>query len=75
MNESKSILRYLGAKYGYYPKDTYEAWLVDSTVDKVAEKLSDFYHDAMERKFDEAALKSYIERLNWFVDFVSKLLI
>jgi glutathione S-transferase len=47
MNESKAILRYLGATYGYYPKDPYWAWVTDSAVEKVGEKMSESYTDAM----------------------------
>ena len=47
MNESKAILRYLGATYGYYPKDPYWAWLADSTVDTVSEKMGEAYRDAL----------------------------
>jgi hypothetical protein len=32
MNETESLLRYFGMKWGYYPKDELEAWKADSIV-------------------------------------------
>jgi glutathione S-transferase len=33
LTQSAAILRYIGAKYGFYPKDPVEGWRVDSTLD------------------------------------------
>ena len=35
LSQSSAILRYIGKKYGYYPKDELEAWKVDSTLDAI----------------------------------------
>ena len=32
-NQTLSILRFLGKRYGYQPEDADEAWIVDSTMD------------------------------------------
>ena len=39
MNESLSILRYVGKQYGYYPSDPQERWATDAIVDFVNDYL------------------------------------
>ena len=43
MAQSTSILRFLGKKLGFYPKDSREAWKVDSLVD-LHHDIEDKYH-------------------------------
>ena len=44
MAQSHAILRALGAQYGYYPaaSEPMERWLVDSTLDAVADIYEEF---------------------------------
>ena len=34
-SQTLSILRFLGRRYGYYPEDDDEAWMVDSAMDAI----------------------------------------
>ena len=53
-NQSVSILRYLGRKFGYYPDDVEDAWLVDSAMDQTNDVLDTlkniFWEQDQERK-------------------------
>ena len=40
INQSQSIVRYLGRTYGFYPTDAYEAWRVDSFLDAFSDTMS-----------------------------------
>lgn len=40
MNETNALFRYLGKKFGYYPKDLDKAWEVDALFDLV---YSDYF--------------------------------
>ena len=40
LNQSHSIVRYLGRVTGHYPSDPYQAWRVDSFVDALADTMS-----------------------------------
>ena len=47
-SQSNSILRFFGAKHGYYPADPVESWRVDSTIDSVGDLTNAF----MKAKFE-----------------------
>ncbi|CDW78212.1 glutathione s-transferase [Stylonychia lemnae] len=61
LSQSKAILRYLGNEYGYYPKDPYEAYLVDSFIDG----LSDMIQGMVASKFEPNQEKSKAMVLDW----------
>ena len=43
IGESLAILRMLGSKFGFYPKDPYEAFLVDEQMDNFASIIGTIY--------------------------------
>ncbi len=40
INQSHSIVRYLGRLNGFYPSDPYQAWRVDSFIDALADTMA-----------------------------------
>ena len=42
MTQSIAILRFVGAKFGYYTQDAGEAYQIDSTVDQALDILNSF---------------------------------
>ena len=53
--QSGAILKFLGAKYGYYPQDAFTAWRIDSTLDSVNDLVQAYYKAAFTQ--DEEAKK------------------
>ena len=53
INQSISVLKYVGRIYGYYPADAYEAWRVDSFHDA----LSDLFTAMAKARFETDAEK------------------
>ena len=41
--QSWAILRFLGRKYGYYPKEAELAWKIDSIIDAVEDYLNIYF--------------------------------
>ena len=74
MGESVNILRYLGAKFGYYPEDALEAQkadeIIETTVDALS-KVGPIHFGPAENK--EAGIKSLFETtLPKYLDFLDK---
>ena len=74
MGESINILRYLGAKFGYYPEDALEAQkadeIVETTMDLFA-KVAPLHFGPEENK--EAGIKAFFETvLPKYLDFLDK---
>ena len=74
-NESKAILRFLGAQHGYYPNDINEAWLSDAVVDYLQDFLAGLYPIQMNKKFDEAGQAEYTKFMTTLVEYLNKILL
>ena len=61
MNESQAILRYLGHKHGYYPKDELAAWKADCIVGKIQPLYPKINPTFMFGKPDDAHFDLYIK--------------
>ena len=59
-NESTSILRFLGKKFGYYSADADEAWFADATVDYINDQIGKTYPPIMKKEFTEENLATFI---------------
>ena len=72
LNESAAILRYLGRKYGYYPQEPMDAWLVDSTIDFVSGEMAKLMPIAFQKKFDteegKKAASDYGQKVGAFTE-------
>ncbi|CDW89684.1 glutathione s- [Stylonychia lemnae] len=55
--QANSILRLLGSKYGYYPKDPYESYQVDSLVDALKDLYGYYSQTAFEIDLYKQKLK------------------
>ena len=68
MNQSNSILRYLGKLYGYYPADVYEQFLVDSAIDAVEDLYTKLVRHHFEK--DEERKKTLQEEATKYLQVV-----
>ena len=56
--QSISIMRMLGIRHGYYTNDPAEAWLIDSTIDYIANGcIQNLYPIIMGQKFGDPAVE------------------
>ena len=55
MTQSAAILRYLGAKYGFYPEELYERYECDAVMDML---YGDFVTGEIYRRFFKEELSS-----------------
>ena len=53
MGQSHAILRFLGAKHGYYPSDALEAYQVDSLCDTWEGVVGELYKPHFARKVED----------------------
>ena len=58
LNESCAILRYLGRKFGYYPEEPLDAWLIDSSIDYVSGEMNKMLPIIFGKQFDTEAGKN-----------------
>ena len=58
LNESLAILRYLGRKFGYYPEEPLDAWLIDSSIDYVSGEMNKMLPIIFGKQFDTEAGKN-----------------
>ena len=56
LGQSMSILRFLGAKHGYYPTDAYEAYQVDSLLDSYSDVIGKIYMPHFKPEAERPAL-------------------
>ena len=77
MSQQVAILRYLGAKYGYYPKDAEEAywsdWAIDTNNDCIKENLIKPLY--ISGDYDEKARKDYIQNIKNFAKLIDGVLL
>ena len=72
MNQSIDILRFLGIKYGYYPKDPMAAYKVDQIMATNADNFSYRTPFFKQEKADEQVVKESVEVFNKLCNSLSK---
>ena len=72
MNESIPLLRYLGARFGYYPKTEYEAYKADMLLSVYADKFAKICGTVGLGKPDEAFAKEFCELMTELVARLDK---
>ena len=71
-NESKAILRFLGAQHGYYPEDIFAAWDCDATVDFANDFGVKLYPPHMKNEHSEETKATYAAELTKMIEFFNK---
>ena len=71
-NESKAILRFIGAQHGYYPEDAFAAAQVDAIVDYTNDFLPKLYPDHMKKTHTDESLANYEKVMTTVVAFYEK---
>ena len=71
-NESLSILRFLGKKFGYYSDNADEAWFIDATVDYVNDFLSVTYPVFYNEEFGDDKYTEFTQRIQKFASHLDK---
>ena len=65
--ESRAILRFLGAQHGYYPKNDLHAWKADAIVDYISEWLPKINKPLVEGDLGHETQKFYCKSLETIV--------
>ncbi len=74
-NESKAILRFLGAQHGYYPEDIHAAWDADATVDYANDFIGLLYKPHMSNQHDDESKAAYVKHITTIVEHLNKKLV
>ena len=63
-NESKALLRFLGTRHGYYPRDVNIAWQCDALVDYFPALVEKFNKHFLSEEFPEEVLDDFKETMD-----------